>query len=94
MSGKIECMTVETNYTTGAIERMTVEIKGLGKITASPDVLNYIGLLAGQSMELNKQKGFFSSADYARFVLYTLHDALGAVGFYKNCKAGKECAHD
>lgn len=81
---------------TEEIERISIEIRGFGEITASPEVLNRIALFAGDAMELNRQKGMIFTADYARFVMFSLHDALAAIGLYEDYsdRDRKECTCD
>ena len=65
-------------------KKMTVEIKNIGKITASKEVLNMISLWASQAAERNTLKGYEGLADEADKAASTIYKALKAAGLYEN----------
>lgn len=62
---------------------MTVEIKGMGKINATKEVLNEIAIAFSNSCEYNAQKGYYYLAKEAEEAFLTIHKELDKVGYYK-----------
>lgn len=65
---------------------MTVEIKGIGKVTANKDVLNYITLLAGEAAHRYEEKGYNALAKQADKFSTEIWKALDASGLYNDFK--------
>lgn len=61
---------------------MTVEIKGLGKITASKDALNLISILASEASENFKNRGRDMFSKEAKQISHEIYEALESIGFY------------
>lgn len=64
---------------------MTVEIKGIGKITASKETLMFIGSLLLDSASLTREK-YPNISDMRMGQFDIVHDALDAVGYFDNVK--------
>ena len=63
---------------------MTVDIEGLGKITADEATLNLIALFAYDSSDFNKSKGYYAiSASYHR-IAQEINRQLAGVGYFDN----------
>ena len=61
---------------------MTIDIKGLGKITASKDVLN---VLAGMCLYASKgyeDRGMITMSIYSDECFITIYDELDKAGYY------------
>lgn len=65
---------------------MTVNIEGLGKITASKEILNLISSLAYEARENYAATGYKAWAVQAKEVAEALYDALDEIGFYDKYK--------
>lgn len=63
---------------------MTVNIEGLGKITASKDVLNTIAGAFRYSGELQHIKNRDALANYHGEVFNSIYDALDESGYYND----------
>jgi len=62
---------------------MQVEIKGLGKITATKEVLNAIAIMAYKSSEYNKIKKRNALAELDANVHSEIYKALENAGYFK-----------
>ena len=61
---------------------MTIEIKGVGKVTATKDALCELAFIASCATEYNKMKGYNATAQRQNDVFNAIYDALKAVGYY------------
>ena len=62
---------------------MTVNIEGLGKITASKEVLNQIAGAFSSSCELERSKNRDALANKSYKVFVSIYDALDDTGYYE-----------
>jgi hypothetical protein len=65
---------------------MTVEIKGIGKITASKDALNTISIAFDEAAQWNKENGYDAFEERFANASQTIYEALLKAGFYKENK--------
>lgn len=63
---------------------MTIELKGIGKVTASKEVLNLIAIWAGQAAESYEVKGLNALKRQATEADKEIYDALDKTGYYNN----------
>lgn len=63
---------------------MTVNIEGLGKITASKEVLNEIALAFGSASKFDRSRNRNSLADKRYKVCNSIYDALDESGYYND----------
>lgn len=63
---------------------MTVNIRGLGKITASEDVLSALSLAFGYERDYLDAHRKGALAAQADFRSHVIHEALDNVGYYDN----------
>ena len=61
---------------------MTVDIEGIGKITASKDTLNNLAILAGCASENLTSREYFTRARIAKDMDWTIYKALKETGYY------------
>ena len=61
---------------------MTVYIEGIGKITASKDVLNNLAIIAGEASEGFTRNELFGFAKQAKDMDFAIYKALDKVGYY------------
>lgn len=62
---------------------MTVTIEGIGKITASADVINYLSLIASEASSSYKNRNRNALSDGALKIADATYDALAEKGYYK-----------
>ena len=62
---------------------MTVEIKGLGKITASKEVLNILSSYAWEAQISYENRKRFALAKNASIMANTIYEELEKEGYYK-----------
>ena len=62
---------------------MTVNIKGLGKITASKEVLNYLSLIMGEGADNYHEKGRYQLSADAQSYSDAIYCALAKENYYK-----------
>ena len=62
---------------------MTVEIKGLGTITASEDALNLLSILASEASNGFKKRGREMLSEEAKEIAYEIYEELASIGFYE-----------
>lgn len=62
---------------------MTVNIEGLGEITASKEVLNQIALAFSSACELERSKNRDALANKNYTVFISLYDSLDDTGYYE-----------
>lgn len=63
-------------------EIMTVNIEGLGKITASKDVLNIISLAFAHESNYYITKGYEASEEISEQYANDIHNLLAKTGYY------------
>ena len=62
---------------------MTVNIEGLGKITASKEVLNEISSAFGSACDFYRSRNSEALANKSYRVFISIYDALDDSGYYK-----------
>lgn len=63
---------------------MTVEIKGIGKITASKEVLNHISRLTQEASDSYHKRKRYALAEEAQGISDYIYLSLKQTGYYNN----------